>query len=241
MLHIVALFGVRIAKRNKLPRFHLARGEAGRVTPGCIGNAACHLDAVGGEEGLHGFEQCIVGKNAAAVALNVDLVHLDLAGDLVPGLLEECRVLHALDHADGDVNGNAELIVSRGRSGGQRKEGWDEKEQHEQSSARKHVWVSLAFAARVAPQGAEPAGNRRTAAVPVYARNVPRVKRSGSSDDLQDLKTAELQKAQPEVGWALMVWNIFSATGSLLRWHGCCAARRPGQWDLHRWGTAWPV
>jgi len=59
------------------------------------------------------------GKNDGifTVALDVKLVDTDLAGEAIPGFLQVHRVLHVLDDANGIVDCDAELVVSRRLSG----------------------------------------------------------------------------------------------------------------------------
>ena len=115
-LHEFALFGIGVAHGDKLAAAFVGRVGTGCVAAAHVGNAAGGLDMLRGEEGFDGFEVGVVGDGSAAIALDVDLVDFDLAGELVPGLLEVGGILHLLDNEDGDVDSDAELVViGRGR------------------------------------------------------------------------------------------------------------------------------
>ena len=75
---------------------------------------------MGGEECFDLIEVRIVGDGSAAVGLDVNLVDLDLAGEIIPGFLKIGRILHLLHDEDGDVNGDAKLVMFWRGSGNKR-------------------------------------------------------------------------------------------------------------------------
>ena len=81
-----------------------------------VGDAAGHLDASLEEEGLGLFEGLVVHDQQVAVRLQIDLVHVQLVGNDLPGGLQPGGVLHLLDLIGADIDGNLEILV-RGRSG----------------------------------------------------------------------------------------------------------------------------
>jgi len=143
MLHIVAGFGVGVAKGDELAVAAFAGFEPSHVASGRVGDASGHLHSMRVEEALHGFEKRVIGEGAAAIGLDVDLVHFHLRIDVVPGALEVGRIYHALDLAYRDVHGDAELVVCGCGWSGERLDRAGKAKQDKQAYAQGQVGGSL--------------------------------------------------------------------------------------------------
>ena len=88
-----------------------------------VGDAARNLQALFQEEGLGLLQGLVVHDQQVAVRLEVDLVHVQLVGDDLPGRLEPGAVLHLLDLVGADIDGNLETLVGRpGREDGEQRQ-----------------------------------------------------------------------------------------------------------------------
>ncbi len=122
LLDECALGGIGVAEGDELAGLDLLRlleaADTARVVAAAgIGDAAGDLNSAIGKEFLDGFEKGIAGDESAAVGLDVDLVHFDLAGDFLPGVFEPGGVLHLFDDADRNVDGDMKLVAGRTRRG----------------------------------------------------------------------------------------------------------------------------
>ena len=108
---VVALFGVGVAHGDELAAGVIGCIGARGIAPAYVGYAARRLDMVGGEERLDLLEIGVVGDGSAAIGFDVDFVDFDLAGEVIPRLFKVCGVLHLLDDKNGDIDGDAKLVV----------------------------------------------------------------------------------------------------------------------------------
>ena len=100
LLHHGAVVGVRVAEGLEI---------VGLVDG--VGDAAGHLDALAQEEGLGLFKDGVVHQMQVSVGLQIDLIHVQLAGDGLPGGFEPLGVRHLFDLVRADVNGYFEVLV----------------------------------------------------------------------------------------------------------------------------------
>ena len=111
LLHPFPVFRVRIAEGFEVVR--LADG---------VRDAAGDLEALLLEELLGLLERGVVDQEHVAVRLQVDLVHVQLAGDGLPGGFEPLGVFHLFHFIRADIDGNGEILVLGLRGGRQDKE-----------------------------------------------------------------------------------------------------------------------
>ena len=78
-----------------------------------VGDAAGHLDALLPEESLGLLEGLVIHDQQVAVRLQVDLVHVQLVGDELPGGFQPGRILHLLHLIGAYIYGNGEILVVR--------------------------------------------------------------------------------------------------------------------------------
>ena len=76
-----------------------------------VGDAARHLDAFAQEEGLGLFQGGVVHQVQVSVRFQIDLVHVQLAGDGFPRGFKPLCVRHLFDFVCADVNGYFEILV----------------------------------------------------------------------------------------------------------------------------------
>ena len=97
-----------------------------------VSDTARHLKALGQEELLGLLQGGVVNQQEVAVGFKVDLVHVQLAGNGLPGRLEPLRVFHLFHLVRPHVHGNFEILVMRPGGNGQDQE--SEKDQVQDSS-----------------------------------------------------------------------------------------------------------
>ena len=94
-----------------------------------VGDAAGDLDALLLEELLGFLERGVIHQQHVTMGFQVDLVHIQLAGDGLPGGFQPLGVLHLVHFVGADVDGNLEILVLALRSGGQKQESEQDKVQ----------------------------------------------------------------------------------------------------------------
>ena len=92
------------------------------------GDAAGRLDALALEETLGCVERCLVGYDSVAMGFEVDLVHLQPAGDGGPSRFQPRRVLHLHHFVSAGVGSHAEIVVIAGFGDGSQGQRADDRE-----------------------------------------------------------------------------------------------------------------
>ena len=120
-------------------RVRIAEGfEVVRLADG-VRDAAGDLKALLLEELLGLVERGVIHQQHVAVGLQVDLVHVQLAGDGLPGGFKPLGVFHLFHFIRTDIDGNGEILVLGLRGG--RKEQESEQDQVQDFSHDGNRWT----------------------------------------------------------------------------------------------------